>query len=182
MNILIAYYSESGNTEKIAKSIHAEVLAQGHKSVLMHTNDLAIEELKRYDLIFLGSACHDSDLAVPIKEVLERIAPSPPFSLAGFVTHAATMPEGGEWQQKMYDQWAGRCVKSFERVCQEKEITWCGYFNCQGAPTPPIEDFIHQEIITDENAWLDYLAQIKGRPNEKDLEKAKKFTQSVLRT
>jgi multimeric flavodoxin WrbA len=120
------------------------VLVQGNKTVIKHTNDLAVEELTDYDLVFFGSACHDSDLSAPLKEVLERIAPFPPFSLAGFITHAATMPEGGEWQQTMNDLWTGKCAGSFERVCREKEINWYGYFGCQGAPTPPIEDFIHQ--------------------------------------
>jgi hypothetical protein len=54
-----------------------------------------------YDLVFLGSACHDADLARPIKEFLERISVSPTFKLAGFVTHASYTPEGGEREQQM---------------------------------------------------------------------------------
>lgn len=181
MNILIAYYSETGNTKKIAQAIHDKVLSQGSESHLKHVNEITIEELHDYDIVFLGSACHDADLAMRVKRILKEMTPSPSFKLAGFVTHAVYTPEGGDRQRKKYNEWAGRCVQTFERVCQEKEIKWCGFFSCQGAPSPPIKDFIHREIVVDEKEWAEYLAQVRGRPNEDDLEKAREFAQAVLR-
>ena len=180
MNILIIYYSETGNTKKIANAIQEEMISQEFNSSMKHLNEVAIEELNNYDLVFLGSACHDSDLTVPVKRILEKLPDSPRFGLAGFVTHATYTPEGGEYQRKIHEEWAGKCPQTFQQACQAKEIQWYGYFNCMGAPSPPIEAFIHREIIPEEKEWADYLAYIKDRPNSEDLEKAKEFSREVL--
>ncbi len=182
MNILIAYFSQTGNTEKIAKAIWEEVLFQGNDAHLKHIDEITTKEFYGYDLIFLGSACHDADLAQPVKRILDEITHLPAFSLAGFVTHAANLPVGGgEKQQAIYEKWAGRCIQSFELVSQEKEINWCGYFSCQGVPSPPIEEFIHREIVTDENEWEKYIANVSNRPNENDVNKVKDFARVVLK-
>jgi len=47
----------------------------------------------------------------------------------------------------MYEQWAGRCAETFERISRQKGFNLLGYFHCQGAPSPPIEEFIHNEIM-----------------------------------
>ena len=80
----------------------------------------------------------------------------------------------------MYEEWAARCEETFEQVGREKEIEWCGYFSCQGAPSPPIEAFIHREIVTEEEAWEEYIAEVRKHPNEKDLEQAREFARRVL--
>jgi len=156
------------------------VLSQGHKVHLKRVGEIAPEEFNAYALIFLGSACHDADLAKPVKRILEGMAQSASFKLAGFATHATYTPEGGERQRELYEEWAGRCVESFERATEEKEIEWLGYFSCQGVPPPPIEAFIHQVIVTDEEEWAEYVAEVRKHPNEEDLEKAREFARVVL--
>ena len=180
MKILVAYFTQTGNTEKIAEAIYGEILSQGNDADLKRTDELTPERLNDYDLVFLGSACHDTDLARPVKSILEEIAPSPPFKLAGFVTHSTYMPEGGERQREVHEAWAGRCIKSFERACQEKGVEWCGYFSCQGAPCSLIEAFIHQEIVTEAQEWEEYVAEVRKHPNEEDKEKAREFARVVL--
>ena len=78
------------------------------------------------------------------------------------------------------EKWAGRCVESFERISQEKEIELLGYFSCQGAPSPPIEAFIRSEVMPDDEDIEVYLTEMRKHPNEKDMEKARKFTRAVL--
>ena len=180
MKVLIAYFTETGNTEKIAKAIHDEVLSHGNEVHLRRIDEITAEGLNDYDLVFLGSACHDADLAIPVKNILESVTTSPPFRLAGFVTHSTYTPEGGERQREMYEAWAGKCIKSFERASQEKEIEWRGFFNCQGAPSPPIEAFIRREIVTDEKEWEEYVAEVRKHPNDEDIQKAREFARGVL--
>jgi hypothetical protein len=43
------------------------------------------------------------------------------------------------------------------QICQEKGIYFLGYFSCQGAPSPPITQFIHNAIVTDEDEWVLYI-------------------------
>jgi len=180
MKILIAYFTQTGNTEKIARAIYDEVLSQGHKAHLKSIAETTSDNLNAYDLVFLGSACHDADLAEPVKKVLESITISPSFKMAGFATHATVKPEGEEREPEFYEKWAGKCAESFERISQEKGIELLGYFSCQGAPSPPIEAFIHSTIIPDDEEWEAYIAEVRKHPNEADMKQAREFARAVL--
>lgn len=181
MKTLIAYFTETGNTEKIARAIHQEVLSHGHEVHLKSIADVAPDDLNAYDLVFLGSACHDADLATPAKMFLEATPRSPSFKLAGFVTHATRTPEGGDRDRQYHEQWAGKCAESFERISQENDIELLGYSGCQGAPSQPIEAFIHRAIIPDEKEWQEYVTEARKHPNDKDMEQTREFARAVLR-
>ena len=86
MKILIAYFSETGNTAKIAQAIYEEVLSQGHEVHLREISNISKNILNAYDLVFLGSPCHDADLASPIKRFLEQIPIPSTFKLVGLQT------------------------------------------------------------------------------------------------
>jgi flavodoxin I len=180
MRILVAYYSETGNTAKIAGAICEALSTEGHKADLMHLGEIAPDTLNAYDLVFLGSACHDADLAKPVKRILDQIPVSPAFKLAGFVTHASYTPEGGDRERQTHETWASRCALSFRQASQDKGFDFLGYFGCQGAPSPPIEQFIHSAIVTDEDEWQEYIQEVRKHPDEDDLRKAREFAQAVL--
>ena len=84
MKILITYFSQTGNTEKIAQAIY-EVSSKNHESTLKKLKKVKIEELEDYDLVFIGSPCHDSDLAKPALRFLKKIPDSPKYAIAGFI-------------------------------------------------------------------------------------------------
>lgn len=179
MKIVVAYYSQTGNTEKIANAIHDEV-ASKHNIHLCKIRELTVEDLASYELVFLGAPCHDSDLARPLKKFLDGLPDSPEFKLAGFFTHATYSPGSGPRSEELYEKWAGRCHRTFETTCQEKSIEFLGYFNCMGAPSPPIAEFIHSQIITDEEEWETYLPKIQAHPTPEDLSNARAFALKVL--
>ena len=114
------------------------------------------------------------------KRILEGIPQSPAFKLAGFATHATYTPDGGERKRALYERWASGCALSFHQASQEKQIEFLGYFGCQGAPSPPIEAFIHSTIVTDEAEWKRYIGEVRQHPNEEDLQKAREFARQVL--
>jgi flavodoxin len=180
MKVLIAYFSLTGNTAKIARVISEEVLSRGHEVHLREIGEIASADLDTYDLVFLGSACHDTDLAVPAKKLLEDIPGAPPFKLAGFATHATFTPEGGEKAGVYYESWAENCIKSFLRTSQNKQIDFLGYFSCQGAASPAIEEFIQSNIVTDPDEWESYVEELRKHPDEQDLLDARKFATKVL--
>jgi flavodoxin len=179
MKVLIAYYSETGNTEKIAQAIHEEA-AKDHKAELKQIHEITIATLSNYDLVFLGAPCHDADLARPVKQLLEAIPSSPKFKLAGFFTHATWSPGKTQRSKEMYQQWAGKCSKTFESTSKEKHIDFLGYFHCQGAPSKPIEAFIRREIITSDKEWQEYLPDVRTHPTPEDLETAKIFVRTTF--
>jgi len=122
MKILVAYYTQSGNTEKIARAIFETVQSEKHEVHLKNLDDIQPENLTDYDLVFLGSACHDADLAEPVQIFLDAVSTAPSFKLAGFVTHSAANPDAGDGEQELYQKWAGRCIVTFEQSSKEKEI------------------------------------------------------------
>jgi flavodoxin len=180
MKVLITYFSQTGNTAQIARSIQQEVSSRGHEVDLREIGQVTVDVLSEYDLVFLGSACHDTDLARPAVRLLKRVGDSPAFKLAGFCTHATYMPEGSERARELYEKWAGNCIRTFRRVSEDKQIAFLGYFHCLGAPSRPIAAFIHHAIVRDEREWATYIADVRDRPSEADLGQAREFAGQVL--
>ena len=178
MKILVTYHSVTGNTKKIAEAIY-ESSSEDHEVHLKDMGVISIKDFAKYDLVFLGSACHDSDLAHPVLHLLEQTPSTSEFKLAGFITHASYTAEGGEYEKNMYEQWVGKCIESFESFAHDNNIKFLGFFNCMGIPSPAIEKFIHNSIVTDEEKWSEYSEIIKKHPDANDIEDAKKFAKKI---
>jgi len=71
LKVLILYYSETGNTEKVARAV-AEALVPKAEVSLRRVEE-ASEDLGEYELIFLGTPVHKFGPAKPVKEFLERL-------------------------------------------------------------------------------------------------------------
>ncbi|NVM18685.1 MAG: hypothetical protein HWN80_13290 [Candidatus Lokiarchaeota archaeon] len=179
MKVLITYFSQTGNTEKIAQAIHVETSID-HDSYLKTIKKVKIEDLNDFDLVFIGSACHDTDLAKPVLRLLRKIPESPKYAIAGFYTHSTFLPEGEEKILKLSEEWSGNCSKTFEKLEEEKGVDFKGYFRCQGNPSPRIERFIHETIIKDDEEWAEFFEEVKKHPDENDIKNAKIFAQKVL--
>ncbi|MCK5265236.1 MAG: flavodoxin domain-containing protein [Candidatus Thorarchaeota archaeon] len=179
MKSLVTYFTQTNNTKMIAEAIF-EVISPHGEAQIDTVRKVDLESLNEYDVVFVGAPCHDSDLAPPVKGFLGKLPKSPKFKLVGFFTHSTNMPDGTERNQELYDQWAGRCIPTFENACKDKNIELLGYFHCQGKASEPIEGFIRQQIITDDDEWAIYLPELRKHPNSNDIENAKKFAQEIL--
>ena len=104
MKVLVTYYTQSGNTEKIAKAIHEEA-SKAHESHLKKIGEVNPDSIDEHNLVFVGSPCHGGDLAAPVKEFLGSLPRSPGFKLAGFVTHSSDNREDFE-----------KCLQSLEKA------------------------------------------------------------------
>ena len=179
MKILTVYYSETGQTEKIARAINNAV-PENNESSIEKLKKINVDSLADYDLVFIGGPCHDADLAKPVKKFLNKIPSNPKFKLAGFFTHSCLPPESGEEDKLLFQRWVGKCAPTFEKIAAEKKIAFQGYFRCMGAASKLIENFIHRKIITDEKKWAEYLPDLRMRPNTEDIENAQKFALKIL--
>ncbi len=179
MKALVTYFSQTGNTKEIAEAIH-ESLSAKIEANIGTVRSVDPNTLHDYDILFVGAPCHDSDLAPPVKGFLERLPDSPGFKLVGFFTHATYMPGGDDRWKDLYDQWAGLCRPSFEKACKDKNIEFLGHFHCQGRASASIENFIHQEIVTDEDEWNEYLPELRKHPDEADIQNAKEFALKLI--
>jgi len=181
LNVLVTYFTQTGNTELIARAISGELAAAGHEVHTREIDDIKPEKLDEYELVFVGSACHDADLAYPVIHFLDGITHSPMYKLVGFVTHSTFPPEGSDRRQELYEKWAGKCIQTFQQVSQEKDAEFLGYFHCMGVPTPEIATFIHQEIVVNDDEWDEYIKEVNKHPDEHDIEEARSFTREVLK-
>ncbi|MHA2022883.1 MAG: flavodoxin family protein [Candidatus Thorarchaeota archaeon] len=178
MKSLVAYFTQTNNTKMIADAIF-EVLSANGEASIDSVRRVDLGSLDDYDLLFVGAPCHDSDLAPPVKGFLEKLPDSPKFKLVGFFTHSTNMPDGTERNQELYNKWAHLCIPTFQNACKNKNIELLGYFHCQGKASEPIEGFIRQEIITDDDEWNEYLPALRKHPDSNDIENAKKFALEI---
>ena len=179
MKFLVTYFTQTNNTKMIAEAMY-EILSANSEVDIDTVRRVDLDSLDDYNLVFVGAPCHDSDLAPPVKGFLEKLPKSPKFKLVGFFTHATYLPDGTERKQELYDQWAGRCIPTFENACRNKNVELLGIFHCMAKASEPIEHFIHQEIITDEDEWNEYLPELREHPDSTDIENAKKFAQEMI--
>jgi flavodoxin len=170
MKILTTYFTQTGNTERIAKAIHNEISAH-HDSVIKKLDATQYPSLDDYDLIFIGSPCHAGTLAAPVRDFLSQLYDNPHFHLAGFTTHASPAYSKTDFQN---------CISYFASVCEKKNITYHGCFECQGSLAPQLHEFIkkHKKIPDDE--WDRILESNTGHPDEGDEIKVRSFARKVL--
>ncbi|MBL7177134.1 MAG: flavodoxin [Desulfobacteraceae bacterium] len=170
MKVLVTYFSQSGNTEKIARGI-CEEASQGHDAELKKLEDVGAGDVAGYDFIFIGSPLHASNLAGPVKEFLGSIQAGSGQKMAGFITHFAPAYP---------DQAMDGFTEPIKTACQEKGMEYKGCFDCQGALTESLHEMVkNNQKLTDEQ-WEGMVKQMTGRPNEEDVANAKAFAKEVL--
>jgi flavodoxin I len=170
LKVLVTYYSESGNTEKVAKAIYEEVSSK-NKADLKKIKETKVEDLEQYDIVFLGSPTHQFGLSGPVKKLLYALPEMPKYKLAGFITHMSAFPE----------KYAGP-LRSFENVCKEKQIDFRGVYDCQGVPTPLAREAARKVLEHDlpDAEWEKRVKEMEKHPSTEDLQKAKEFAKQVL--
>jgi flavodoxin len=72
MNALIVYYSQFGNTKKVAEAI-AEVLQQAGAARMITIDELTPADLEGVDLVVMGSPTHKMNLPEVVRPVFDRL-------------------------------------------------------------------------------------------------------------
>ena len=168
MNVLVTYFSQSGNTEKIAKAIWEEA-SQANEADLKKLEDIGAEDFAGYD--FIGSPLHSGSLAAPVKECLGRIQAGSGQKMAGFITHFAPAYP---------DQDMDGFTEPIKTACKEKGIEYKGCFDCQGALTESLHEAVQKKLNLNDEQWAGMVKQMTGHPNEEDVANAKACAKEVL--
>ncbi len=71
MNILTLVASKTGNTRKVAETIHQAVLEDGHDATLLEAAGDAEISLMDYDIVFTGTGVYDRQPAKPMNEMID---------------------------------------------------------------------------------------------------------------
>jgi flavodoxin I len=171
LKVLVAYYSDTGNTEKIAKAIYEEA-SKKHQAQLKKIKEVKPEDLGNYDFVFLGSPCHSGDLAAPAKKLLAAIPKSPRYKLAAFLTHMSEVSKdhGGY----------NACIRSLEDFKKDKQVDLKGVYDCQGVPSQQVAELIKKVRNLPAEEFENRMKEARKHPSAEDIQKAKEFVAKVL--
>lgn len=170
MKVLVIYFSQSGNTEKIAKAIYEEA-SQANEADLRKLEDISPAEMAGYDVLFIGSPLHSASLAAPVKAFLGKLQDSSGQKMAGFITHMA--PAYPEQDMEAF-------ADPIKAACKEKGIEYVGCFDCQGFLAEAMHAAVQKKLNMSDEQWVEMVKQMTGHPDEKDIANAKACAKKVL--
>lgn len=167
LKILVTYYSQTGNTEKIAKSIYDG--CHGQDAEILPIKEVDPSSLDKFDLIFLGSGIYASRVNKALADLLAA-APQLPPKFVFFNTHAS----------KVAYQDGFKVVK--KNISESSEVI--AEFDCCGdniGVPEAMQKSMLERLPEDKKKEAEaHQKWLKGRPNEEDLENAKKFAESII--
>jgi len=150
VNINIICFSQTGNTYKVAKEMAGHFGEAGHRVQTIPFKEAAHDHFTSADLIGLGAPCFGSQAPSPVKEYLHDL----PLleGKKGFVFSTS----GGA---------PGRVLWDLANPLQKKGMDVLGGYLCRGICYYPIPCLA---------------GRFPDRPNQTDLNKARKFAASLL--
>ena len=170
MKVLVTYFSQTGNTEQIAKAIHEEA-SQSNDAVLSKLEETDAGSLNDYDVIFFGAPIHSGGLAAPAKELLEGLPEASGLKLAGFVTHSAFAYEKQSFEKGLL---------FFEEISKAKGISFLGSFSCQGRLAPALHSRVQKMRGLSDEEWAERTAKSDKHPDAEDEANARAFAKEML--
>jgi len=161
MRVLVTYFTQTGNTKKIAEAIYGAIAETKEIKELA-----AVESLESHDLSFIGFPIMAFGPAKPAREFLEAHAAGRQVAL--FITHAS--PEDSE----RLAEWLAACRQA---AASTKLV---GVFHCQGELAESIAGLLAQSDDPEIRAFADGRSQTLGQPDEARLEKARVFAREIV--
>ena len=168
MKILVCYFSNTGNTEKVAQNI-AEGL-ETETVELLKIEEADPSNLKNYDLVVLGSGIYGGKLSKKVTDFMKEVTEYP-TKFAFFNTH----------------QSATSYQKAFKRIrtkLEENEAKVIGEFDCVGEnlgmPKEAILGMLEKLPPEEKKRQKAILAKTVGHPDAQDLANAKAFGKSLI--
>ncbi len=161
MKILVAYFSQTGQTKKVADAIFESI--EGEKEM----KELGeVESLEGYDLAFIGFPIIAFGPAKEGKDFLEQKAAGKKVAL--FITHAA--PE----DQEGVGEWLDKC----KAAAASAELV--GFFDCQGELSQAIAD----ALLKSDNPMMQSFGERRpetiGQPDDTRLQRARDFAKEIV--
>jgi len=158
MKVLVTYYTQTGNTEKVAKAIYDAVAAQ--KEIL----PVAQAVPAGYDLVFCGFPVHAHSVPGKMAEFIKGLPKGQ--KVAFFATHGSL--RGGQLPRQAFDSAAGLAAG----------LKVLGQFGCRGKVDPKVIDALVKK--PEHKAWAEEARGADGNPDAADLQEAAEFAQAMV--
>jgi flavodoxin len=159
MKALVAYYSQTGNTEKLARAIYEAIHVDKE---ILPVQDIKVAD--GYDIIFLGFPVHAH--SVPAKIIsFFKILPDGQ-NIALFCTHGSL--RGGHLPKQALEHAIGLATRA----------KILGMFGVRGKVDEKIIETLMKQA--EHRAWAEEARGAHEHPNETDLADGKEFARSVM--
>ncbi len=155
---LVTYFSQTGNTKKIAEAIHDSL--QGEKEI-KPVDD--VQELDEYGLIFIGFPVHSHGVPLRIERFLQRIPSGKKIAL--FSTHGSIT--GSRLSREAIEH----------AVVTASQTKVLGTFSCRGKVSAQALEALSNS--PEHRAWSEMAASAQTHPDDGDLEEARIFARWV---
>ena len=162
MKALVSYYSESGNTEKVAQAIY-DAIGQAQKDIVS-VKEVKDKALESYDVVFCGFPVHAHSVPGAMESFIKTIPKGK--KVAFFGTHGSF--RGGELAVTAF----------YDALSLAKELTVLGTFGCRGQVKQKIIDGLMQKA--EHKAWAEEAQSAKGHPDTADLEDAQDWAKFMI--
>ena len=160
MKVLVAYYSDTGNTQKVADAIY-DAVGESEKEICLAKE---ASNLPDYDLIFCGFPVQSMGLPVKMVDFVKGIPEGK--KVAFFATHGSL--RGGELAVTAF----------FAALSLSKNLKVMGTFGCRGVVKQAIIDALLKKA--EHRGWALEAQSAMGHPDEADLEDAKAFAKTMV--
>ncbi|MGD2124773.1 MAG: flavodoxin family protein [Desulfobacteraceae bacterium] len=160
MKVLVTYYSETGNTEKVAQAIHDRIGFVEKEIVPIKD----IGDLADYDLFFVGFPVQEHSVPAKVGQFLRKIPEGK--KIAFFATHGSL--RGGELAvTAFYDAFS---------LTPKRQVL--GTFGCRGkVKSSMLENLMKRP---EHRSWALEAQSAASHPDEGDLEEARKWAWMML--
>ncbi len=150
MNVVLVYFSQTGNTRRVAEKMTEVFREAGHVTRTVSLKKASLQDVLAGDLLGIGTPCFSSQAPTPIKAFLKRLPPLDNKRAFVFAT------SGGA---------PGRVLYDLTRPLQSKGADIVGGFLTRGQlhhPAPCLH------------------GRMPNRPNAKDLAQVQRFAKAVI--
>jgi flavodoxin len=160
MKTLVTYYSESGNTEKVAKAIY-EGLEAAENEIAKISDEKNFDD---YDVIFIGFPVHGSSVPPKTEKCLKRIPEGKMLALFG--THGSY--RGGPL-----------AISAFHyAITLAPKAIIIGTFGCRGEVKASLLEGLMNKA--EYRFWALEAQSAAGHPDDADFEDATQFAKQML--
>ncbi|MCG6881622.1 MAG: flavodoxin family protein [Deltaproteobacteria bacterium] len=160
MKVLVAYYSDTGNTKKVAEAIY-DAISESEKEISLATE---ASDLSDYDLIFCGFPVQSMGLPGKMESFVKTLPEGK--KVAFFATHGSL--RGGELAITAF----------YSALGLAKNLNVMGTFGCRGAVKPNIIEAFLKKV--EFRGWALEAQSAAGHPDEADLDDAKAFAEAMM--
>lgn len=160
MKALVTYYSETGNTKKVAAAIY-DGIKEATKDIIPCTD---VDSVDEYDVVFCGFPVHAHSVPSKVAAFINKMPEG--TKIAFFATHGSL--RGGELAISAF----------YEAIKLASRLNTLGTFGCRGKVKGSIIDSLMTKM--EHKPWALEAQSAATHPDQGDLEDARDFADAMI--